>query len=67
MRNIRNVDLKKKPCISETIDWARSLIALNVEDLTPDILLETLNMLCKYRSDAQAVRLKAQEILTGHS
>ena len=67
VRNIRNVDLKKKPCISETIDWARSLIALNVEDLTPDILLETLNMLCKYRSDAQAVRLKAQEILTGHS
>ena len=67
VRNIRNVDLKKKPCISETIDWARSLIALNVEDLTPDVLLETLNMLCKYRSDAQAVRLKAQEIVTGHS
>jgi len=67
VRNIRNVDLKKKPCISETIDWARSLIALNVEDLTPDVLLETLNMLCKYRSDAQAVRLKAEEILTGHS
>lgn len=64
VRNIRNVDLKKKPCISETIDWARSLIALNVEDLTPDVLLETLNMLCKYRSDAQAVRLKAQEIVT---
>ncbi len=64
VRNIRNVDLKKKPCISETIDWARSLIALNVEDLTPDVLLETLNMLCKYRSDAQAVRLKAEEIVT---
>ncbi|MGD0822852.1 MAG: MoxR family ATPase [Desulfomonilia bacterium] len=67
VRNIRNVDLKKKPCISETIDWARSLIALNVEDLTPDVLLETLNMLCKYRSDSQAVRLKAQEIVIGHS
>jgi len=67
VRNIRNIDLKKKPCISETIDWARSLIALNVEDLTPDVLLETLNMLCKYRSDSQAVRLKAQEIVIGHS
>jgi MoxR-like ATPase len=59
VRNIRNVDLKKKPCISETIDWARALLALNVEEITPDILLETLNMLCKYRSDAESVKEKA--------
>ena len=59
VRNIRSIDLKKKPCISETIDWARSLLALNVEEITPDVLLETLNMLCKYRSDAQAVKEKA--------
>ncbi|HVN71342.1 MAG TPA: MoxR family ATPase [Desulfomonilia bacterium] len=63
VRNIRNIDLKKKPCISETIDWARSLISLNVGDLTSDVLIETLNMLCKYRSDAEAVRLKAQELV----
>ena len=63
VRNIRNIDMKKKPCISETIDWARSLLALNVEEITPDILLETLNMLCKYRSDAQAVKVKAQELV----
>ncbi|HWR67560.1 MAG TPA: MoxR family ATPase, partial [Desulfomonilia bacterium] len=44
VRSVRRVDLKKKPCISETIDWARSLIALNVEDITPDVLIETLNM-----------------------
>ena len=64
VRSIRKVDLKKKPCISETIDWARSLIALNVEDITPDVLVETLNMLCKYRSDAEAVRIRAQELLS---
>ncbi len=63
VRNIRKIDLKKKPCISETIDWARSLIALNVEDITSEALLETLNMLCKYRSDAEIVRLKAQELV----
>jgi MoxR-like ATPase len=63
VRNIRNIDLKKKPCISETIDWARSLLALNVEEITPDVLLETLNLLCKYRSDAQAVKVKAQEMV----
>ncbi|MCU0577524.1 MAG: MoxR family ATPase [Desulfobacterota bacterium] len=63
VRSVRRVDLKKKPCISETIDWARSLIALNVEDITPDVLIETLNMLCKYRSDAQAVKDRVQELL----
>jgi MoxR-like ATPase len=63
VRNIRNVDLKKKPCISETIDWARALLALNVEEITPDVLLETLNMLCKYRSDGEAVKEKAQELV----
>ena len=64
VRSVRSVDLKKKPCISETIDWARSLIALNVEDITPDVLVETLNMLCKYRSDAEAVKVRAQELLS---
>jgi MoxR-like ATPase len=63
VRNIRRVDLKKKPCISETIDWARSLIALNVEELTPEVLLETLNMLLKYRSDAEVVKGKALELI----
>ena len=33
IRNIRGLDLKKKPCVSETLDWAQSLIALQVEDL----------------------------------
>ncbi len=63
VRNIRKIVLKKTPCLSETIDWARSLIALNVEDITSEALLETLNMLCKYRSDAEIVRLKAQELV----
>ncbi len=63
VRRVRTVDLKKKPCISETIDWARSLIALDVEDITPDVLVDTLNMLCKYRADAEAVRTRSQELL----
>lgn len=62
VRRVRAVDLKKKPCISETIDWARSLIALCVEDITPEVLVETLGMLCKYRADAQAIRERAAEM-----
>jgi MoxR-like ATPase len=64
VRNIRKLDLKKKPCISETIDWARSLIALNAEELTSELLIDTLNMLCKYRSDSEAVRTRARELVS---
>jgi MoxR-like ATPase len=64
VRNIRRLDLKKKPCISETIDWARSLIALSVEELSSEMLVETLNMLLKYRSDAEVVRARARELVS---
>lgn len=64
VRNIRKLELKKRPCISETIDWARSLIALNAEDLSSDVLVETLGMLIKYRSDSDAVKAHAREIVS---
>jgi MoxR-like ATPase len=55
IRGIRRLDLKKKPAISETLDWAQSLIALEVEDLNPDIVTQTLNVICKYRADVDQV------------
>ncbi|HDP26237.1 MAG TPA: MoxR family ATPase [Deltaproteobacteria bacterium] len=63
IRSIRRLDLKKKPCISETLDWARSLIALNIDELSPDILFETLNMICKYRGDSEMVHRELKSIL----
>ena len=56
IRAIRNLDLKKKPCISETLDWARSLMALSAEELTSEVLVDTLNMICKYKADAETVK-----------
>jgi len=56
IHEIRNLDLKKKPCTSETLDWAQALIALQVNQLTPEIITDTLNMICKYRSDADLVK-----------
>ncbi|MBW1866727.1 MAG: MoxR family ATPase [Deltaproteobacteria bacterium] len=64
IRGIRRLDLKKKPCISETLDWAQSLIALQVEDLSAQVLDQTLNMICKYRSDAEKVRNNLKTIVT---
>jgi MoxR-like ATPase len=62
IRNIRRLDLKKKPCISETLDWAQSLIALQVEELTPEIVTSTLNVICKYKTDVDQVIEKMDKI-----
>jgi MoxR-like ATPase len=63
VRKIRELDLKKKPCISETLDWAHSLIALQVEDLTSDVVDATLNVICKYQSDVERVREKIHKLV----
>jgi MoxR-like ATPase len=63
IRNIRDLDLKKKPCISETLDWAQALLALQVEDLSPEIVTDTLNVICKYRADVEQVVEKMEKIM----
>jgi hypothetical protein len=63
IRKIRELDLKKKPCISETLDWAHSLIALQVEDLSPEVVTDTLNVICKYRTDVEQVKAKIEKLM----
>ena len=52
-RSIRSLDLKKAPSVSETIDWARTLIALSVEDVDEEVLGDTLHVLLKYQTDIE--------------
>ena len=52
-RSIRSLDLKKAPSVSETIDWARTLIALSVDDVDEAILGDTLHVLLKYQADIE--------------
>ncbi len=52
-RSIRSLDLKKSPSVSETIDWARTLIALSIEEVDEEVLGETLHVLLKYQSDIE--------------
>ena len=63
IRKIRDLDLKKKPCISETLDWAQSLITLQVEDLSPEVVADTLSVICKYRTDVEQVKEKMEKII----
>jgi MoxR-like ATPase len=63
IHKIRNLDLKKKPCVSETLDWAQSLIALQIEDLSPEVVRDTLNVILKYQADVVQVREKLDQII----
>jgi MoxR-like ATPase len=56
VNSIRNIDLKKSPSISETIDWARTLVFLGRNESTPEVLGETLHVLLKYQSDIAKAR-----------
>ncbi len=51
VRSIRELSLRKAPSVSETIDWARTLLALGIEDLDASATADTLNVLLKYQSD----------------
>jgi len=48
---VRELDLKKAPAISETIDWARSLLLLHASQLDRALVHDTLNVLLKYEED----------------
>jgi len=54
---LRELDLKKSPSIAESVDWARTLLALQIDDLDPAAVEETLGVVLKHASDqARAVR-----------
>lgn len=54
IHEIRSLDLKKLPSVSETIDWARVLVLLQATDLDTEIVKDTLNVLLKYEADIEA-------------
>lgn len=57
VRSIRQLELKKAPSVSETLDWARTLMILGVENVDGQVAADTVNILLKYQSDiAKAVR-----------
>ena len=53
---LRQLDLKKNPSVSETLDWARALVTLNARTLDPEVLDNTLTVLLKYESDVERAR-----------
>ena len=60
IQELREMDLKKVPAISETIDWARTLILLHSESLEPDLVRQTLNVILKFQEDVETVQAELQ-------
>ena len=62
VRSIRQLELKKAPSVSETIDWARTLVLLGIEHIDAQQAKETLHILLKYQTDiAKAAKELAVE------
>ncbi len=51
VRSIRQLDLKKSPSVSETLDWARTLVLLGINKVDAQSATDTVNILLKYRTD----------------
>ena len=56
VQELREQDLRKRPSISETVDWARTLVLLHADSLDEALVRKTLNVLLKYESDIDATR-----------
>jgi MoxR-like ATPase len=50
-RSVRGMDLKKAPSVSETIDWARTLLALGIEHIDSEVVADTVHVFLKYQTD----------------
>jgi MoxR-like ATPase len=53
VRSLRTLELRKAPSVSETIDWARTLVLLGVETIDAAGAKETLHILLKYQADIE--------------
>jgi MoxR-like ATPase len=64
VRSLRTLELRKAPSVSETLDWARTLVILGVETIDAAGTRDTLHVLLKYQSDIERA---AKELLTAAS
>jgi MoxR-like ATPase len=64
VQRVRREDMFKLPGIAETIDWTRALTALDVVELSPENINDTLGVLLKYQDDINALRTRMQTVLS---
>ena len=62
IQQIRNLDLKKLPSVSETIDWAKVLVLLHSSKLDQDLIRDTFNVFLKFEEDIEIVSGRLYDI-----
>ena len=65
VQSVRQLDVRKVPSISETIDWARVLLVLHAEELNHDLVRDTLNIFLKFEEDIAVVRERLPQLTSG--
>ncbi|MBS0314603.1 MAG: MoxR family ATPase [Proteobacteria bacterium] len=63
IQRLRREDLFKLPGVAETIDWTRALTALDVLELSPQNIADTLGVLLKYQDDIARLRTQIDTVL----
>ena len=63
VQRIRTLELRKAPSVSESLDWARSLVILNAESLDRELVESTLTMLVKHERDLDRVKGALDKVL----
>jgi MoxR-like ATPase len=63
MHRLRQLDLKKTPSISETLDWARALLALNASELDQELVNQTFSVILKYEGDVRKAQGELSKLL----
>lgn len=63
LQRLRKLDLKKKPSISEALDWVKALTLLNIQKLDHELVEETLSTLLKYEGDIRKAQKEMKEHL----
>ena len=64
VQQLRGLDLKKLPSVSESIDWARVMVLMHTSVLAEDVVRDTLNVLLKFESDIEAAAKRVADFTT---
>lgn len=65
VHGLRELDLRKRPAISETLDWARTLLLLQADRLDTELVQRTLNVLLKFQDDVETAMPRVRELQAG--
>ncbi|MFA8437362.1 AAA family ATPase [Pueribacillus sp. YX66] len=65
LSQLRNMDLRKAPSVAEAVDWAEALLAIGIQTLDVQTVLQTLNVLIKDHTDIEEAKRRLSKIVEG--